>query len=65
MLWFGDLHHKHWREEPRLLKISVETHGAGGKPDDGPPVPDLACWFDLDWLDVPPIVLTSTEMDGW
>jgi len=46
---FGDLHHNHLPVEPRPSNISVETHGAGGKPDNCPPPPDLPCLFDPAW----------------
>jgi len=64
--WFEDLHRKHLPVERRPSKISVETHVAGGKPDDCPPPPDLPCLFDPDWPDLPlPVVSAGSEMDGW
>jgi len=64
-IWFGDPHRKHLPVERRLSKISVETHGAGGKPDDCPPPPDEPCLFDPNWPDLPPpVVSAGSEMDG-
>jgi len=64
-LWFGDLHRKHLPVERRISKISVETHCAGGKPDDCPPPPDLLCLFVPDWPDLPALVVSAgSEMDG-
>jgi hypothetical protein len=43
---FGDPHRKDLPVEHWPSKISVKTHGAGGKPDNCPPLPDLPCLFD-------------------
>ena len=63
-LWFGDLQYKHLALDRRLSKTSVETHGAGGKPDDCPPPPDLPYLFDPEWPDLLPGVFAGSEMDG-
>jgi hypothetical protein len=63
-LWFGDPHCRHLPVERRPLKISVETHGVGGKPDVYPPAPHLLCLIDPDWPDLPPVVTAGSEMDG-
>jgi len=41
----GDPHPKHFPVERRPSNMSVETHGAGGKPADCPQPPDLPCSF--------------------
>jgi len=63
-LWFRDLHHDHLPAERLPWKISVETYGAGNKPDDCPPPPVLPCLFDPDWPDWTPVVSAGSEMDG-
>jgi len=63
-LWFGDQHRKHLLVECRPSKISIETHGAGSKPEYCSPPPDLPYLFDPDWPDLPPVVSAGSEMDG-
>jgi len=61
---FGDSHRKHWPVERWLLMISVETHGAGGRPKYCPLPSNLPCLFDTDWPDrQPPLVSAGSEMD--
>jgi hypothetical protein len=64
-VWFGHPQRKHLALDRRLSKTSVETHGAGGKPDDCPPPPDLPYLFNLEWPDFSPVVIAGSEMDGW
>jgi len=61
---FGDPHCKYSLVERRPTKISVETHGAGGKPDDCPPSPDLPCLFDPVLPELAPVVSAGSELDG-
>ena len=63
-LWFGDPYRRYLPVVRRLSKISIETHGAGGRPDYCLPPPDLLCLFDPDWPDLPPVVSAGSEMDG-
>ena len=63
-LWFRDPHRKHLPVERRPSKISVETHAAGGKPDDCHPPHDLPCLFHPNWPDLPPVVSAGSQMDG-
>jgi len=64
-VWLWDLRSEHLLIERRLWNISVETDGAGGKPDHCPPPPDLPCLLDPYWPDLPPPgVAVASEMDG-
>jgi hypothetical protein len=65
-LWFRDQHRKHLPVECRLSKLSVETYGAGGTPDNCPAPPDLLCLYDPDWPELPPpVVSAGSDMHGW
>jgi len=61
--WFGDALCRHLPVERRLSKFSVVTHVASDTHDDYPAPPDFQWLFDPDWPDLPPEVLTDSEVD--
>ena len=61
-MWLRVLHPKDLPVEHRSLKFSVETHGAGSKPEVCPSLPDLPCLCDPNWSVLPWVVLAGTEM---